>query len=212
MSVAAYELPEKPSGERVWNRILRASLTLPGAKVDRDSFLASQLANYCNEEQVRKAIRLRPATAGIPSDVIDRRADASIRSHVLRASGISFAAGLPGGWAMAGTIPADVPQFYWHALVLAQKLAYLYGWPDILDGGEVDEETEIHLTLLVGAMMGAASGAHEDSVLSHREEGGGVDRHQNHEADIRRGTVEDSPSNRGCRVCRRDGGNDAANG
>ena len=64
MSMAAYELP-KSKGERVWDRILRASLALPGAKVDRDSFLASQLSNYCNEEQVRKAMRLRPAAAGI---------------------------------------------------------------------------------------------------------------------------------------------------
>ena len=164
----AHELPEKSRGEKVWERILRTSLALPGAKIDRASFLTSQLSNYCNEEQVRKAVQFRPAAAGIPSDVIDRRADASIRSHVLRASGISFAAGLPGGWAMAGTIPADVAQFYWHALVLAQKLAYLYGWPDILDGGEVDEETEINLTLLVGAMMGAVTARRGLTELARR--------------------------------------------
>ena len=56
---------------------------------------------------------------------------------------------------MAGTIPADIAQFYWHALVLCQKLAYLYGWPDLLVHGEVDEETEQKFTLLIGAMMGA---------------------------------------------------------
>ena len=56
---------------------------------------------------------------------------------------------------MWGTIPIDVVQFYRHALILAQKLAYLYGWPDLLEDGEVDEQTEFHLTLLVGAMMGA---------------------------------------------------------
>ena len=71
------------------------------------------------------------------------------------ASGTSFAAGLPGGLAMAGTIPADMAQFYWHALVMAQKLAYLYGWPDLLENGEVDEQTELYLTLLVGTMLGA---------------------------------------------------------
>ena len=71
------------------------------------------------------------------------------------ASGTSFAAGLPGRLAMAGTIPADMAQFYWHALVMAQKLAYLYGWPDLLENGEVDEQTELYLTLLVGTMLGA---------------------------------------------------------
>ena len=160
--------PEKPRGEMVWDKILRASLAIPGAKVDRASFLTSQLYNYCDEEQVCKAIQSRPAAAGIPPDVIDRRADASIRSHALKASGISFAAGLPGGWAMAGTIPADVAQFYWHALVLAQKLAYLYGWPDLLEGGEVDEETELHLTLLIGAMMGAVTARRGLAELAER--------------------------------------------
>ena len=56
---------------------------------------------------------------------------------------------------MAGTLPADLVQFYWHAIVLAQQLAYLYGWPSILEDGEVDEETKLKITLLVGAMLGA---------------------------------------------------------
>ena len=60
---------------------------------------------------------------------------------------------------MAAAIPADVAQFYWNAIVLSQKLAYLYGWPDILEEGEVDEDTELEITLLIGAMMGA-HGAH----------------------------------------------------
>ena len=132
-------------------------MALPGAKVDRTSFLASQLSNCCDGQQVSRAIQRRPASAGISPDLIDKLADSCIRSHVLKASSISFAAGLPGGFAMAGTIPVDVAQFYWHALVLAQKLAYLYGWPDLLEKGEVDEQTELQLTLLVGAMMGAAA-------------------------------------------------------
>ena len=132
-----------------------ASLALPGAKVDRNSFLYSQLHNYCDETQVRKAIEDRPANAGIPSNLIDRLADACIKSHVRKASAISFGMGLPGGLAMAATIPADLAQFYWHAIVLSQKLAYLYGWPDLLKEDEVDEETRAKITLLIGAMMGA---------------------------------------------------------
>ena len=157
MNTTDHDSPEKPKGEVVWDNILKAALALPGSKVNRSSFLNSQLSNHCDEEQVHRAIQLRPVSAGVLPYVIDKRADASIHSHMLKASGLSFAIGLPGGWAMAGSIPADVAQFYWHALVLAQKLAYLYGWPDILEGGEVDEETEFHLTLLVGAMIGTAT-------------------------------------------------------
>lgn len=133
-----------------------AALALPSAKVDRANFLRSQLHNHCDEATVLRAIEDRPANAGISPDLIDELANSVIKSHVIKASGISFAAGLPGGWAMAGTIPADTAQFFWHATTLAQKLAYLYGWPDMLKDGEVDEETKLQLTLLVGAMLGAA--------------------------------------------------------
>ena len=146
----------EPSGNRVWDMIMGAALALPGAKVDRDSFLRSQLAPYCDDCQIHLAIEGRPANAGVPSDVIDRLARAVIRWHVIRASSISFAAGLPGGWAMVGTIPVDTAQFWWHAIVLSQKLAYLYGWPDFLKNGKVDDDTKLHITLLIGTMLGAA--------------------------------------------------------
>ena len=150
------QLPEEPAGERLWRRVLRSAMALPGAKVNRASFLESQLRNHCTEGQVREAIRTRPAAAGIHSGLIDSLAESSMKSQVLKASTISFGTGLPGGWAMAATIPADLAQYFWHAIVLSQKLAYLYGWPDLLDDGELDEEAELRITLLIGAMMGAA--------------------------------------------------------
>lgn len=145
------------SGENIWARILETSLAIPGAKVDRTSFLESQLSPYCGEEKVSNAIQFRPAAAGISPELINKLADACIKSHILQASSASFVTGLPGGLAMVGTIPADLVQSYWHALVLAQKLAYLYGWPDLLDKGQVDEHTKVELTLMIGVMMGAAA-------------------------------------------------------
>lgn len=136
-------------------RVIRAAMSLPGARVNRESFLRSQLRPHCTPHQVEKAIKLRPGDAGIRRRRIDRIADSVIRSHVVKASGLSFAAGLPGGWFMAATIPADVTQSAWHAIVVAQKLAYLYGWPDLLEEGDLDEETELRIVLLIGAMLGA---------------------------------------------------------
>ena len=138
-----------------WNRIVRASMAIPGAKVDRRDFLYAQLRNYCDEQQVCRAIEDRPANAGIAPDLIDKLAGSCIKSHVIKAAGIAFATGLPGGWFMAATIPADIVQFYWHAIVLSQKLAYLYGWPDILEENTVDDETELQITLFIAIMMGA---------------------------------------------------------
>ena len=150
------QLSQESRSGTLWHRILGAAMAIPGATVDRASYLESQLTSHCPREQVAQAIRSRPAVAGISPDLIDSLADSSTRSHVLKATSISFATGLPGGWAMAATIPADLAQYFWNAIVLCQKLAYLYGWPDLLEDGELDEEAELRITLLIGAMMGAA--------------------------------------------------------
>ena len=139
---------------RVVQRVMRAARSLPGARVNRESFLRSQLRVHCTPQQVEMAINVRPVSAGIPRRRIDRISDSVIRSHVVKASGLSFAAGLPGGWFMAATIPADVTQSAWHAIVVAQKLAYLYGWPDLIEEGDLDEETELRIVLLIGVMLG----------------------------------------------------------
>lgn len=156
LSLRRFSPPDiRAAQETAWHRIVRVSMAIPGAKVDRRNFLYAQLRSYCDERQVCSAIEDRPANAGIAPELIDKLADSCIKSHVVKAAGISFATGLPGGWFMAATIPADVAQFYWHAIVLSQKLAYLYGWPDILEEGKVDDETELKITLFVAIMLGA---------------------------------------------------------
>ena len=47
-------VPVESKGEKMWARVLRASLALPGAKVDRRAFLRSQLSPYCNEDSLVK--------------------------------------------------------------------------------------------------------------------------------------------------------------
>lgn len=58
---------------------------------------------------------------------LDNIANATIHKRSLKSAGVGFAAGVPGGIAMAGTIPADLTQFFGHSMILAQELAYLYG-------------------------------------------------------------------------------------
>lgn len=158
----------EPSGGAVWDKVMGAALAIPGVKVDRAGFLRSQLAPYCDACQIRLAIEGRPANAGVPLDVIDKLANGVINSHVIKASGLSFAAGIPGGLAMAATIPADLVQFYWHVLVLQQKLAYLYGWPDLLNNGEVDDETKLCVTIFTGVMHGVAAANRVISEVANR--------------------------------------------
>lgn len=133
------------------------ALAMPGVKVDRDDFLKKELCNYCSQEQIEQAISTRPIDI-VPKEILDKIANACINSHTTKVTAISAAAGIPGGIAMAATIPADMAQYYWHVFVLSQKLAYLYGFPDLRDenGNLTDTSSDI-LTLFVGVMMGAAA-------------------------------------------------------
>jgi len=140
----------------IWNNILKASLNIPGAKVNREDYIRKELSKHYADEIVKKAIELSPSKAGISKDIIEKISRSSIKWHTYKASAISFAAGIPGGWFMAGTIPADLSQFYWHIIVLIQKLIYIYGWPDLFEDEEkIDDETLSQITLFIGVMFGA---------------------------------------------------------
>ena len=142
---------------RKWNSVIKLALSLPGARVDREKFLRDQLTSYCDEKQVNDAIADRPANAGIPLEVIDKLADACIKWQTSKTCAAAFLTGLPGGWAMLAAIPVDVAQFYYNAIILAQKLAYLYGWPSLLGDEEFDEEISARITMLVGVMFGVGN-------------------------------------------------------
>jgi len=151
---------ESPSDDEsaVWNRVLKAALAIPGARIDRASFLEATLSKRFPEETVSLAIESRPAMAGISKADIRSIAKASINRHRAGVSAISFLAGLPGGWWIAGAVPTDLAQFFWHVTVVSQKLAYLYGWPSLSDRGEdLDDETLLVLTVFVGVMLGASA-------------------------------------------------------
>lgn len=111
---------------------------------------------HCTEEQIERAITESPAAAGISLKVIKEAANTSIAYETTKVTGISAVAGIPGGLAMIGTVPADLAQNMGHMLRIAQKLAYIYSWPDLFggDGEELDEATEGMLILFVGVMFG----------------------------------------------------------
>ena len=75
--------------------------------------------------------------------------------------------GIPGGLAMAATIPADILQFYGMTLKLAQELTYLYGAQDLWKDGKVDEEmVRNQLILYCGVMFGVSGAAAGVRLLS----------------------------------------------
>lgn len=137
-----------------WNQILSTVLELPGVKVDRISFLRRELKPYCGATKLNMLENVRPY-AIVSDKVIDSVAQRVINRQTFLATTASTIAGMPGGLAMAATIPGDIIQYYYHVVVLSQKLAYLYGFPDFLDEeGEMNAMSSDLLTIFMGSMMG----------------------------------------------------------
>ncbi|NOJ58421.1 hypothetical protein [Arthrobacter sp. 260] len=139
-----------------FTQVLDAAARLPGARISRAAYLRTALKRHCTEEQIARAIAESPAAAGIPLKVINEIANTSIVYETSKVTGLSTIAGIPGGLAMVGTVPADIAQYMGHMLRISQKLAYIYSWPDLFadDGEDIDEATESMLTLFVGVMFG----------------------------------------------------------
>ncbi len=136
---------------KFWFAVLDTALKIPGAKIDREVFLQKAYEKYCNQETVDTILQVGTYDAGIEVTLMERMANDSIKQHTGIVTASSFAAGIPGGLAMAATIPADVAQFYYHVIVEAQKLAYLFGLQSIDDTGDNFKEV---LTVLIGVMGG----------------------------------------------------------
>ncbi len=137
-----------------WNKVMAAALKLPGVAVDRDKFLNKELSKYFSQQQVHDAI-VKGTPGIIPDKILDRIATTCIRDHTRKVTIFSTAMGIPGGWAALGTVPTDIAQFYFHVLVLSQKLAYVYGYPTLLDeDGKMTKSSVNVLTIFVGVMTG----------------------------------------------------------
>ena len=140
--------------------IILMALKVPGVKIKREEFLRKELFKNHPQEVIEKAIETTPALAGIESKELDKIADEVIKFERNAVSGISAALGIPGGAAMVATIPADIAQYYGYMLRAAQKLLYLYGFPELdtsEDGIMIDSETINALTVCLGVMYGVAN-------------------------------------------------------
>lgn len=142
--------------ESKFSQTLDVAAKLPGVRINRAAYLRSALKRYCADEQIERAIAESPAAAGISLKIIREVANTSIAYETSKVTAISAVAGIPGGFAVIGTVPADLAQFIGHILRIAQKLAYIYSWPDLFtdDSDDIDEATEGILILFVGVMLG----------------------------------------------------------
>ena len=137
--------------------IITRACKLPYCKIDRETFLTKQLKGKVSSEMLVDALENGTVNAGVPMDVLNSIADGSIKLETTKATSLSTAAGIPGGIALIGTVPADLAQFYAHVFRISQKLAYIYGYKEI----DLDDKTHNLLIIFLGVMsnVGLATAA-----------------------------------------------------
>lgn len=140
---------------------LKKLVRIRGVRISREDFLRQELQKaHLSESQIEEAIASDPISAGISQKRLDKLANDAISYETKKSTALSFVAGIPGGLAMLGTVPADLGQHYVHSLRIMQKLAYLYGWKEFLtDPEDVDDETIAQMGLFFGVMLGVAGAA-----------------------------------------------------
>jgi len=147
-------------------KVINESLKLPLVKVNRSEFLVKTFGEQVIDHN--KLINEGPQTL-FSQQELDKKAQNRINAIVSQSSAISFATGIPGGFTMAATIPADVAQFYGYSLRLAQEISYIYGYADIWnDQDELSEDAKNTLILYLGIMLGVSSAGSAVRVLSSK--------------------------------------------
>lgn len=150
-----------------FDTLLSNVIKVPGVKVNRQEFLVGEYSKYISNDDIPILLNQGPIAVGLNKNKVDKIARKLIDKRVLLSSSASFLAGLPGGIAMAATIPADIMQFFGVAIRLAQELAYIYGFDDIWEDND-DEAVKNQLTLYLGSMFGVTGASEAIRVVSSR--------------------------------------------
>lgn len=149
-------------------QVVEVAIKIPGVKVNRDAFLISTFDKK-DKDTKKRILEVGPVEAGITKEELRKKAKTLVNNETLKSTAISFAAGLPGGIAMLGTLPADILQYFGVSLRLAQELAYLYGEEDLWEEGKLLEERVTNaLVIYLGVMFGSAVAANTIRILSSK--------------------------------------------
>lgn len=145
--------------------VISSAVQIPGVKVNRTKFLTEAFAK--EKTEIQDILDIGPIAAQFPQDRLSVLAHKLILTRTSQSSLASFVAGIPGGFAMAATIPADVLQFFGMALRLAQELSYLYGAQDLWQDKQIDDEkVKTQLLLYCGVMFGVSGAVSGVRVLT----------------------------------------------
>lgn len=157
--------------------IMQRAASLKVVKINRGDFLRSEIKRRFPEIDADFAVETTPAETGIAPEDLDRMAIDVIDLETKKCAGLSFLAGIPGGLAMVGTVPADLAQYFAHVMRIEQKLAYIYGWQTFLnEEDKVDDETVMKLVVLMGVMMQVGGAANAVTTFAANTARAGIEK------------------------------------
>ena len=145
--------------------LIEQALRIPKVKVNREEFLKAAFAK--EGILVHQIVEEGPIACDYSDIELDDIAEKLILRRTSESSAMSFAAGIPGGLAIAAMIPADTLQFFAMSLRMAQELAYLYGAKDFWAcEGEEGALVRYQLICSLGAMFGVEGASAATRLLS----------------------------------------------
>ena len=135
-----------------FEEVLFTAMKVPGVRIKRDVYLQKELMKYYPQDIVDKAITYNPAQAGVTREAVKTIALSSIQAETIHVAAVSAGVSLCTGAAAA---VADMADYFAAVIRVVQKLAYLYGFPELnLHGDCIDDETKNMIYLLLGSMFG----------------------------------------------------------
>lgn len=137
-------------GLALFGKSFELALKIPGVKIKRTHFLEHQLRPYLTDEKIVTISKSKTFNL-VEDKILDCVADATIKNHVRAVTALSAASGAPANPVTSvGLAAADFVQYFAQVLMLAQKIAYIYGFPDLLDKNE--KFTEVSRSILFGLL------------------------------------------------------------
>lgn len=137
-----------------FNKALAVAVELPGVKIEREEFLQKKFSSRFDREIVARIVQTSPIRAGVNESVLHEIARECIDYEQMKVSALSFVTGSGG---FVGIAP-DLAQYLAHVLRISQKLAYIYGYPEILSiEGSMDEKAQKIILLFIGVMYGVSN-------------------------------------------------------
>lgn len=125
---------------------------VPGVNINRRDFLKKELGKKNDDKKVVIALEKNPKLAKIDNATIEYIVDDIIEEERKKVVAISAALGVSG--AVAVTLPTDIAQYFAFMIRAAQKLMYLYGYPELNVSENMDDDAVNVLAIALGTMLG----------------------------------------------------------